>query len=82
MVTSKLRISKWHPIIGKIIKGCTLDKILDDHYPDPEIRVKVVKRLYELEKLMKYDYTPGAEYLLKRLKELKTAHSSCHQQQR
>lgn len=59
------------PSLEKIIKGCTLDKILDDHYPDPEIRVKVVKRLYELEKLMKYDYTPGAEYLLKKLKELK-----------
>lgn len=48
-----------------VIKGCTLDKILDDHYPDPVIREKVVKRLYELEKLMKYNYLPGAEKLLK-----------------
>lgn len=31
------------PSLEKIIKGCTLDKILDDHYPDSEIRVKVVK---------------------------------------
>ena len=48
-----------------VIKGCTLDKILDDHYPDPVVREKVVKRLYELEKLMKYNYLPGAEKLLK-----------------
>lgn len=47
-----------------VIKGCTLDKILDDHYPDPDVREKVVTRLYELEKLMKYDYLPGAENLL------------------
>lgn len=51
-----------------VIKGCTLDKILDDHYPDPEIRKKVVARLYELEKLMTYNYLPGAEQLLKDIK--------------
>lgn len=48
-----------------VIKGCTLDKILDDHYPEPETRGKVVKRLYELEKQMKYSYLPGAERLLR-----------------
>lgn len=53
-----------------VIKGCTLDKILADHYPDPEIREKVVTRLYELEKLMKYEYLPGAEALLKSLKKM------------
>ncbi len=51
-----------------VIKGCTLDKILDDHYPDMKIRDKVVARLYELEKLMKYEYKPGAEHLLKSIK--------------
>lgn len=56
--------------LEKVIKGCTLDKILDDHYPDLEIRDKVVERLYELEKLMKYEYLPGAEQLLKTLKRL------------
>lgn len=55
--------------LEKIIKGCTLDKILDDHYPDLEVREKVVKRLYELEKLMKYEYLPGARELLMALKE-------------
>lgn len=49
------------------IKGCTLDKILADHYPDQEVRVKVVERLYELEAKMKYEYLPGAEELLKEL---------------
>ncbi len=50
-----------------VIKGCTLDKILDDHYPDPKIREKVVARLYELEILMKYNYLPGAEKLLREI---------------
>ena len=50
------------------IKGCTLDKILDDYYPDPKIREKVIARLYELEGEMKYEYTPGAEQLLKQLR--------------
>lgn len=56
------------PSLEVIIKGCTLDKILDDHYPDMEIRSKVIARLYELEKLMKYNYLPGAEKLLKSIK--------------
>ena len=56
--------------LEKVIKGCTLDKILADHYPDPEVQRNVVKRLYELEARMKYEYLPGAEKLLKTLKEL------------
>lgn len=52
------------------IKGCTLDKILDDYYPDENIRNKVVRRLYELEGRMHYDYLPGAKEILVRLKEL------------
>lgn len=58
------------PALEKVIKGCTLDKILDDHYPDSDIRKNVVKRLYELEALMKYSYLPGADRFLKTLKEL------------
>lgn len=58
------------PSLEVVIKGCTLDKILDDHYPDMNIREKVVARLYELEKLMKYKYLPGAKTLLNRIKEL------------
>lgn len=50
--------------LEQVIKGCTLDKIIDDHYPDPEVRVKVVERLYELEGKMVYRYTPGAHRLL------------------
>ncbi len=49
------------------IKGCTLEKILDDYYRDPEIRNKVVDRLYSLEGQMKYAYLPGAKQLLEKL---------------
>ncbi len=52
------------------IKGCTLDKILEDYFPDLDIREKVVRRLYELEGKMHYTYLPGAKALLKRLKAL------------
>lgn len=58
------------PALEKVIKGCTLDKILDDHFPDRMVREKVVERLYELEKLMRYEYLPGAENLLKTLKSM------------
>lgn len=53
--------------LEKIIKGCTLDKILNDHYPNPETREKVICRLYELESKMKYEYLPGAREFLKGL---------------
>ncbi len=53
-----------------VIKGCTLDKILADHYPDCDMQEKVVSRLYELEKKMKYDYMPGAQRLLLALKDM------------
>lgn len=49
------------------IKGCTLDKILDDYYPSSELRDKVVCRLYELEGKMRYTYLPGAKELLEKL---------------
>lgn len=57
--------------LESVIKGCTLDKILDDHYPDAEVRKKVVKRLYELEGKMKYRYLPGAHELLSCLRDRK-----------
>lgn len=53
--------------LAEVIKGCTLEKILDDHYPDPGIREKVVARLYELEQQMHYNYLPGAVALLDNL---------------
>lgn len=46
------------------IKGCTLDKILSDYFPDPELQKKVVEKLYELEGRMHYEYLPGAQALL------------------
>ena len=49
------------------IKGCTLDKILADYFPDTAIREKVVRRLYELEGRMHYEYLPGARELLQDL---------------
>lgn len=50
------------------IKGCTLDKILNDYYPLSDTRKKVVERLYELEGLMHYEYLPGAQELLQELR--------------
>lgn len=52
-----------------VIKGCTLDKILADNYPDADIQKKVTERLYELEGKMRYRYLPGAFELLRSLKE-------------
>lgn len=57
------------PSLETAIKGCTLDKILADHYPDPAIQKKVVDRLYELESQMPYPYLPGATALLAGLKD-------------
>lgn len=49
------------------IKGTTLDNILDTYFPDPLVREAVVKRLYQREAALKYDYTPGALNLLRSL---------------
>lgn len=54
--------------IESVIKGCTLDKILDDYYPDPVIRERVIKKLYELEQQMRYEMLPGAAQMLGDLK--------------
>lgn len=66
------RINKEYPTevhnFAENIKGTTLDNILNLHYPDPEIRKKVEKRLYEEEDKMVYQYCPGAKDLLEDLK--------------
>lgn len=54
--------------IESVIKGCTLDKILDDYYPDSVIRELVIKKLYELEQQMRYEMLPGAAQMLGALK--------------
>lgn len=54
-----------------LIKGCTLDKILQEYYPEMEMREKVISRLYELEGKMNYQYLPGAKELLDNLSLLK-----------
>ena len=55
--------------LEEIIKGTTLDNILNTYFPDPELQKKVVERLYEKEGSMNYEYLPGALELLKKLKE-------------
>lgn len=57
------------PNLEVVIKGCTLDKILNDYYPNDEIKKQVVTRLYQLEAEMHYEYLPGAYQLLCKLKE-------------
>ena len=54
-----------------VIKGCTLDKILADYYPDSIIAEKVTKRLYVLEGKMKYEFKDGAKELLLQLRDRK-----------
>ena len=49
------------------IKGTTLEKILNDYFPDEQVRKKVTSRLYVLEAQMVYSYTPGAHELLEKL---------------
>ncbi|MCH5237082.1 MAG: HAD family phosphatase [Muribaculaceae bacterium] len=57
--------------LEKIIKGCTLDKILNDFYPEKNIQTKVAARLHELEQKMKYRYLPGSKEFLDKLSERK-----------
>ena len=56
------------PNFAEKIKGTTLDNILSLHYPDPEIRKRVERRLYEEEDKMVYEFCPGARELLDNLK--------------
>lgn len=51
-----------------VIKGCTLEKILTDYYPEPEVASKVTDMLYYLEGKMKYEFKEGAKELLLELK--------------
>ena len=55
--------------LEEVIKGSTLSKILNDHYATEEERIKVAKRLHELENQMKYEYLPYAREFLVKLKE-------------
>ena len=55
------------PDFPSVIKGMTLEKILDTYYADPAIRPEVEKELYRLEKEMTYRYTPGTEEFIAEL---------------
>lgn len=55
------------PSLESVIKGCTLDMILSRYYPDPDIKERVVSRLYALEEKMEYNFLPGAFELLNAL---------------
>lgn len=50
------------------IKGTTLENILNTYYPDKDMQKLVKAMLDQKEAEMVYDYTPGAEELLKALK--------------
>ncbi len=52
-----------------VIKGTTLENILSTYYPDPEVRRRVEAALYEEENRISYELMPGAERVLKQLKE-------------
>lgn len=55
--------------LEEVIKGCTLHKILSDHYPEERVRESVADRLHELEQQMHYEYLPGSHEFLLALKE-------------
>lgn len=57
------------PDFPRVIKGTTLHNILDRYYPDPAVRNAVESRCLEAEKEMEYAYMPGAEKLLKELRD-------------
>ena len=57
------------PSFEKVIKGCTLTKILNENYPDPEIRGKVCEMLHYLENRMVYEYKEGSKEFLVSLSE-------------
>lgn len=52
----------------KVIKGCTLSKILEENYADFETRQAVAARLHELEDKMDYKFLPFAKEFLEELK--------------
>lgn len=56
------------PNFAERIKGTTLENILFLHYPDPEVRKNVERRLLEEESKMVYRYCPGAHELLEDLR--------------
>lgn len=55
------------PNFASIIKGQTLTKILNDNFPNPEVREKVTDLLHELEQEMTYRYCQGAEHIVNEL---------------
>lgn len=52
----------------KRIKGSTLEAILGNYYPEPELRQQVTDKLYELEGKIIYEYCAGAREFLDYLK--------------
>ena len=56
--------------LPRVIKGMTLQNILAEYFPDPEVSKQVEERLLAGEEKMEYAYMPGAERLLTRLKEM------------
>lgn len=56
--------------LEQVIKGSTLTKILNDHYPDEKIKIAVATRLHELENRMRYNYLPYAKEFLEEIQKL------------
>ncbi|MDE7160556.1 MAG: HAD family phosphatase [Muribaculaceae bacterium] len=52
-----------------VIKGTTLENILGTYYPDPDVRGQVEKALYEEENRLQYELMPGAERVLRTLRD-------------
>lgn len=62
---------RYHPEIPDFavrIKGNTLNRIMDNYFPDPSIRSQVIEELYAHEAQMTYRFFPGAVELLGNLR--------------
>lgn len=57
------------PGFSMVIKGSTLDTILNTYFPDKAIQDDIVARLKEFERTMPYRMFPGVPELLKRLRD-------------
>ena len=57
------------PDFHRLIKGTTLDNILNTYFPEQQVRKKVVKLLDEWEENMEYPYIKGAVDFIRQLKE-------------
>lgn len=56
------------PDFARVIKGTNLERILE-HFPSPEVRAEVLRRIHEFDRNLNYPLFPGALELLEGLRQ-------------